>query len=264
MCVSVQVNRFEEPGAVIRTPGSVRGGRVTGRSTLIPFPEHTGGGTGSLPAKGRPSPRRITPMRTASVVLLLLCCMTATHAAASTDDEPGTWQLAIGALNSTTPFPPASEEEQKRGWFEATWAGTKRIWTEGRTDVYLSGYFWHTPWGFTDGDRERYDDLGLGAGLGRTLTDEKGNQRLLYAIITQDSFNKPMYLAGYGWLARWRLPGVLRVGAGYSITILSNSSATDYIPVPLPVPLANLGTERASAFVTYINGIFYFFGAVHF
>ena len=203
-------------------------------------------------------------MRNALAVLLLLCAMAAAHADDATDDPPGAWQRALGALNDTTPFPLASEEEQAGGWFEAAWAGTKRIWTEGRSDLYLSGYFWHTPWGFSDEDRERYDDLGLGAGFGRSLIDEKGNQRLLYAIITQDSFNKPMYLGGYGWLARWKLPGDLRVGAGYSITIMSNSTATDYIPVPVPVPLANIGTDRASAFVTYINGIFYFFGAVHF
>jgi palmitoyl transferase len=184
--------------------------------------------------------------------------------AAGATDQPSAWDRTLSAINDTTPFALASEGQQRAGWFHGAWDGIKRIWNEGRSDLYLSGYYWHTPWGFSDEDRERYDDLGLGAGYGRSLTDAKGNQRLLYAIVAQDSFEKPMYMAGYGWLARWRIPGNLRLGAGYSITILSNSTATDYIPIPVPVPLASIGTENASIYAAYMNHIVYFFARVSF
>ena len=137
-------------------------------------------------------------------------------------------------MSTTTPYTLASAGEQGKGWLQGAWSGIKRIWREGSTDLYLSGRYWHTPWGFDDADRARYDDWGLGGGLGRTLTDEQGNQRLLYALVAQDSYEKPMYLAGYGWLARWSLAGDLQLGAGYSIVILSNGTATDYIPFPAP------------------------------
>jgi palmitoyl transferase len=158
----------------------------------------------------------------------------------------------------------ASKEAQDKGWFSGAWDGMKRVWNEGSTDLYLSGRYWHSPWGFSAEKRAEYNNWGLGGGYGRTLTDEKGNQRMLYALVVQDSFKKPMYLAGYGWLARWKVAGDLRLGAGYSIVIVSNSTASDYIPFPAPVPLVTFGTEKASLVGTYINSIAYLFVKVSF
>lgn len=197
-----------------------------------------------------------------ATALPLFVCLAA--GAVSAAEPDGAWERTLRALNSTTPFALASKEEQEKGWFHGAWGGIKRIWGEGSPDLYLSGRYWHTPWGFSDADRERYDDWGLGGGYGRSLTDEKGNERLLYAMVVQDSFEKPMYLAGYGWLARWRILGDLRVGAGYSVVIISNGTASDYIPFPAPVPLASLGSERVSLYGTYFNSIFYFFAKVSF
>ena len=194
---------------------------------------------------------------------LLLLASLATGGAIA-DEPQGAWDRTLSALNSTTPFPLSTEEEQTKGWFSGAWGGTKRIWKEGDSDIYLSGYYWHTPWGFSDEDRAKYDDWGLGGGYGRTLTDEKDNQRLLYALVVQDSFEKPMYMAGYGWLARWRLAGDIRAGAGYSIVILSNSRATNYIPFPAPVPLASFGTDKVALYATYLNAIVYLFAKLSF
>jgi hypothetical protein len=58
--------------------------------------------------------------------------------------------------------------------------------------------------------------------------------------------------------------GGLRAGAGYSIVMLSNDTATDYIPFPAPVPLASLGTDEVSLYGTYFNSIFYLFAKVGF
>lgn len=202
----------------------------------------------------------------ATAALLCACLLASWPCArgAAAAEPPGTWEGTLSALNSTTPFPLASQEDQDKGWFHGAWGGIKRIWGEGTQDLYLSGRYWHTPWGFTDEDRAKYDDWALGGGYGRSLTDAKDNQRMLYALVVQDSYEKPMYLAGYGWLARWRLSGDLRVGAGYSIVIISNSTASDYIPFPAPVPLASLGTDRVSLYGTYFNAIFYLFAKLSF
>ncbi len=209
-------------------------------------------------------PRFVLRMSALFRALAVFVLASATAVWASPAEPADAWDRALSALNSTTPFPLASQEEQDRGWFSGAWDGIKRIWNDGNSDLYLSGRYWHTPWGFSDEDRARYDDWGLGGGYGRSLTDEKGNQRLLYAMVVQDSFNKPMYLAGYGWLARWDVGGGLRAGAGYSIVMLSNDTATDYIPFPAPVPLASLGTDEVSLYGTYFNSIFYFFAKVGF
>jgi len=197
-----------------------------------------------------------------TVAVLLLASVVPLRANAA--QQPSAWERLLSAVNSTTPFPLASEEQQHEGWFHGAWDGIKRIWGEGSSDLYLSGRYWHTPWGFTNEDRARYDDWALGGGYGRTLTDEKDNQRLLYAMVVQDSFEQPMYLAGYGWLARWKVGGPFRVGAGYSIVILSNGTATSYIPFPAPAPLASFGTDRIAIYGTYFNSIFYFFAKLSF
>jgi hypothetical protein len=67
-----------------------------------------------------------------------------------------------------------SKEEQDKGWFRGAWDGVKRVWTDGRSDLYLSGWYWHTPWGFSAEKRSEYNNWGLGVGIGRTLTDAKG------------------------------------------------------------------------------------------
>ena len=199
-------------------------------------------------------------MRAPAALLLALLA----PGAASAEEPTSAWDRTLSALNSTTPFPLAEKEAQDRGWFSGAWDGVKRIWKEGGSDLYLSGRYWHSPWGFSDEDRARYDDWGLGGGFGRRLIDEKGNERMLYALVVQDSFEKPMYLGGYGWLARWKAGGDLRLGAGYSIVIISNSTASDYIPFPAPVPLVSFGTEKVSLYGTYFNSIAYFFAKLSF
>jgi hypothetical protein len=202
------------------------------------------------------------PRRRYARAVLLLAFLA--PAAASTEELNSAWDRSLSAVNSTTSFPLASKEAQGMGWFSGAWDGVKRVWNEGRSDLYLSGRYWHAPWGFSAEDRAEYNNWGLGGGFGRTLTDELGNQRLLYAMVVQDSFKQPMYLAGYGWLARWKLPADLHLGAGYSIAIISNGAATDYIPFPMPVPLLTFGTDKASLVGTYFNSIAFLFFKVSF
>lgn len=184
--------------------------------------------------------------------------------AAGADEPPSAWDRSLSAVNSTTTFPLASKDQQEAGWFHGAWDGFKRILNEGRNDLYVSGYYVHLPYRFTAEERASYNDWGLGGGIGRSLIDEKDNQRLLYAMVVQDSYYKPMYLAGYGWVARWKLTNELRVGAGYTLSLISNSKATGYIPFPAPTPLVSIGTDDVTLYGTFIPGIFYFFGKVRF
>ena len=195
-----------------------------------------------------------------AVLLLALFAPLAVRA----DESPSAWDRTLSALNSTTTFPLGSKEEQDKGWFSGAWDGMTRVWKDGSSDLYLSGYYWHAPYNFDSYERSEYNDLALGGGYGRSLTDEKDNQRMLYAMIVQDSYRKPMYLAGYAWLARWKVAGELRLGAGYTISIISNSKATGYIPFPAPTPLVSIGTEKVSIYGTYLNSIAYFFAKVSF
>ena len=212
---------------------------------------------------GRPlSFQPMTKLLTASAVSLLVFLLA--NGANAAERAGGHWQRMLETLNATSPYPVALQVDQGKGWLQGVWGGIKTIWEDGDTDIYLSGRYWHTPWGFSEEDRAKYDDWGLGGGYGRSLLDERGNQRLLYAMAVQDSFEKPMYLIGYGWLARWSICGNLNIAAGYSLVLLSNDTASDYIPFPAPVPLASIGDEKISLFCTFFNSIFYIFAKLSF
>jgi palmitoyl transferase len=197
-------------------------------------------------------------MRVLSILLLA-----AVAPLAASQEPPDGWGRTVDAIESTTPFPLGSDEEQNKGWLSGAWDGTKRIWSEGSQDLYISGYVWHMPYKWSAERRSSFNNNAWGLGYGRTLADERDNQRMLYAIIATDSYRKPMYMAGYAWLARWPITGELRVGAGYSALLVRHESTADF-PVPVVVPLVSVGSNNAALYVTYISGMAYFFGKISF
>jgi len=182
---------------------------------------------------------------------------------AAAQESTGFWSNAVDAVNSTTPYPVGAKEAQDRGWFSGTWDGTKRIWRDGQLDVYFSGFTWHLPYAYTTEERKAENAFTWGGGIGKSLTDERDNQRSLYAMIISDSHYKPQYMAGYAWMARWRAYGDIRVGAGYSLSLVARSDINNYVPFPAPVPLVSVGTDRITLYGTFIPGsasVLYFFG----
>jgi palmitoyl transferase len=171
----------------------------------------------------------------------------------------------------------AEAEESKstlRGFVTGAAEGAKRITNEGRTDLYLSGAYWHLPFAYSHERRQELNAHAWGLGLGRSLVDARDNEESLYAMASSSSHFKPQYGVGYTWLARWRVSGDLRVGAGYTAFIFARSDIYRYLPLPGIVPVASLGTDRASLIAAYLprisNGItgrgnvIYAFGKISF
>ena len=123
----------------------------------------------------------------------------------------------------------------------------------------MSGYFYHTPYGFPSHKRDRHNDNAWGGGYGRTLTEDHENQRMFYGLVALDSHRKPMFLAGYARLARWDLGRDLRVGAGYSALLIAHHKSTNYWPVPLLAPVVSVGNNNVALYGTYFNAIGHFF-----
>jgi palmitoyl transferase len=200
--------------------------------------------------------------RHCAAILFLLAPIASPLAAA--EDVSDAWKTFGDRVDSTTPSAIASPEARDEGPWHGLWDGTKRIWNEGAQDIYVSGYFYHAPYGFSRERRDEFNDNAWGGGYGRTLTEDNLNQRMLYGIIATDSHRKRLYLAGYAWLARWPFIGGLRVGAGYSALLISHSTSTNYWPVPLLAPVASIGTDNAAIYATYFNSIGYFFTKLSF
>ncbi len=186
--------------------------------------------------------------RPGRAAVLLPLAMIALPLGAAAEDGADAWKALGDKINSTTPAALQSAEAREAGPLQGLWDGTKRIWNEGAQDIYVSGYFYHTPYGFSREKRDEYNDNAWGGGYGRTLTEDNLNQRMLYGIIATDSHRKRLYLAGYAWLARWSFIGDTRVGAGYSALLIAHSTSTNYWPVPLLAPVASIGTDNAAVY----------------
>ena len=198
------------------------------------------------------------PLRVLSILLLA-----AVAPLAVCQESPSNWQRTIDAIDSTTPTQIASGEERDKGWLSGAWDGTKRIWNEGSQDLYLSGYVWHMPYKWSAERRSSFNNNAWGLGYGRTLTDHKDNQRMLFAIVASDSYESPMYMAGYAWLARWPLAGEVRFSAGYSALSVRHEITADF-PVPAVVPLVSVGSDSVALYATFISGMTYLFGKISF
>lgn len=188
-------------------------------------------------------------------------------APAIAQEPPGFWERSAAAVNATTPFPLGATAERERGWSRGAWDGTQRIWREGAHDLYLSGYTWHLPYAYTAAEREAENALTYGLGIGKTLTDERDNQRSLYGLVIEDSNYKLQFTVGYAWMARWHLAGDLRVGLGYTAALTARADHFDYLPFPAVVPLASLGNDTFTLFATYIpfaGDVVYVFGRITF
>jgi len=158
----------------------------------------------------------------------------------------------------TLPLSPAQAQESNgyaQGILTRAAEGARRIYNEGRTDLYLSGAYWHLPFTYS---RERRQELNVhawGFGLGRSLVDGRDNEESLYAMASSSSHFKPQYIVAYSWLARWRVSGDFRIGAGYSAFVFARSDIYHYLPLPGIVPVASVGTDKATLFATYLPGI---------
>ena len=106
-----------------------------------------------------------------------------------------------------------------------------------------------TPAGYARQSSERPGDWGYA----RQVIDNRGNERLLFAVNFVDSNYRIEPMVGYSWLARWPIGSTgLHVGAGYLAGITMRG---DYMwaPLPLPLPVAKIGTDTVSFYGTFLS-----------
>src|SRR5215471_15631396 len=75
-------------------------------------------------------------------------------------------------------------------------AGCRRLvdtYKDGKTDLLVSGYAWHTPWTWTAEKRAEENSNAWGGGLGRTVERENGDTDTVFALVFSDSHSKPEY-----------------------------------------------------------------------
>ncbi|MFI4919023.1 MAG: lipid IV(A) palmitoyltransferase PagP [Legionellales bacterium] len=129
-----------------------------------------------------------------------------------------------------------------------------QIWTEGNTDLYLSGYAWHNRYTYRPEKIKTYNEAAWGGGLGKGLFDENGNWQGLYAIAFMDSHNHVEPAAGYAFLKVFGHQQDLKAGIGYTILVTSRGDILNGIPFPGVLPWVSIFYKKTTLAATYIPG----------
>lgn len=135
-----------------------------------------------------------------------------------------------------------------------TWSDTFRL---GDTIVYIPFSTYHFRFAYTKEQIDKYTEWPLGFGLGRAMPDERGNLRDVYAMVFQDSHSKPTYMTGYRYMWQWRpmkSATDFRVGAGYTVFLMSRDDVWNRIPFPGIVPVGTIAYKRLALESVYVPG----------
>lgn len=129
-----------------------------------------------------------------------------------------------------------------------------QIWTEGSSDLYLSGWAWHNRASYSASTISRFREFAIGGGYGRSLYDSDGDWHAMYAMAFLDSHSNVQPVAGYGYQYIGRFGGDFRLGAGYTLFITARKDMLNYVPFPAALPLVSVGYKQANIYATYIPG----------
>lgn len=181
--------------------------------------------------------------------------------------------LATGAQASlwediidTTPAGAVRASAERPGDWKSFWADTTEgfdfIMKNGSDTLVLPLYTNHPTWAWDN----RHEENGwpMGGGLARKLIDDKGNERMFFAVAFVDSNYRIEPIAGYAWFARYPIGSSgLNVGAGYIAGITMRG---DYMwaPLPLPLPAAKIGFKNVDFYGTWIpfTNVGFFFSSI--
>ena len=172
------------------------------------------------------------------------------------------------AVVDTTPAGLTQDSSERSGswhdFWEDTKTGSESIMKNGRNFLVLPLYTNHPTWDWDN--RHEQNGYPMGMGLGRQLIDSRGNERSFFLVNFVDSNYRIEPIMGYQWLARWPVGSSgVHVGAGYLASVTFRGDYM-WLPMPLPLPVAKIGTDTVSFYGTYIpfTNVFFFYSMFSF
>ena len=140
--------------------------------------------------------------------------------------------------------------------------GMYHITHHGETGALVPLYTNHPKWDYDN----RYEENAhpFGAGLSRSIVDDKGNERMVYMMLFQDSHYEIEPIFGYAWVARYPIAQTgMHMGAGYTLGVTFRQDYS-WMPIPVPLPLLSVGNETINLYGTYIpfTNVFFMFSRI--
>ena len=163
--------------------------------------------------------------------------------------------VTIFILVSAIFFSPRAHAGAVGNFFETTKKNVVQAYSHGNWNVYMPFYAWHNRLFYDDAHISRYNELALGIGIGKGFWD--GNE--WHGIVVmgfEDSNYKLETFFGYLYQYNWDIDqdGDFKVGLGYTLGITQRHD-WNYLPVPVPLPVASLTYKKLSLQATYIPGV---------
>ncbi len=150
---------------------------------------------------------------------------------------------------------PFTGKAEQDGIFKSTVQNIQNVWQSDKWEVYLPVNTWHNRKTYKKEKIKEYNERPWGIGVGKYYMDEKENRHALYIMTFQDSHNDPEPTFGYSWMTygyadkkqNWRF------GIGYTLGFTFRSDY-HYLPLPMPLPVFEIGYKGFSVQSTYVPG----------
>lgn len=139
-------------------------------------------------------------------------------------------------------------------WFKPACETLHQTWTEGRNELYFTGYAWHNRYLYSKERIDTYNELAWGGGLGKSYYNKKGDWNGLYAFVFLDSHKNPDPFVGYSFVKMKHFNEDVHAGLGYGVFVTARPDIFHNIPFPGILPLLTLGYKRFTLTATYIPG----------
>ncbi len=164
-------------------------------------------------------------------------------------------QIVFFALSTSIAFAEETDSCVKwPTWFKPVCTTLRDTWTQGRPELYLTGYAWHNRYTYTQKRLKTYNEAAWGGGLGKGFIDKDGDWNSLYMIAFLDSHKNVEPLGGYAFIKTAHFSKHVRGGLGYTAFITARPDIYKGRPFPGVLPLVSFSILRLSIFATYIPG----------
>lgn len=125
-----------------------------------------------------------------------------------------------------------------------------QAYREGDPQLLVSGYSYHHRGTYTKERLAELNEKAWGLGYAQGITDERGDDHLVYALIFRDSHFKYQKMIGYGYQTYWG--NELKAGLGFTAFLVSRPDIYNNVPIPGVLPLVSIKYKNAQALATVI------------